>query len=461
MVNTLSQRFEKYIDDHSLLAPDDRVLVAVSGGVDSMVLLNLMARAGRHIAVAHCNFGLRGRESDEDEALVAEQASKLGIVHYNRRFDTHAEMERTGDSVQVAARRLRYGWFEELCREHGYTAVAVAHHADDSIETFFINLFRGTGLKGLTGISIVNGRVIRPLLFATRREILEYATAGHIPFREDSSNSSTKYLRNKIRLGLIPRLKEIGSRFSATMGQNVQRLTAAQLFINHGIALLRERVEERRDGLVVLHPDRIDPGFPIGFVIYELLNDGYGFKGDVVDALVESLRAGNTGKRFYSRDHVAYIDRGTIVVSPIADDDPCAVSVPRGVGKVYAGNSIFYLEVIDIDSLSSLEVADNVALLDADLLRFPLHIRRWQPGDTFVPLGMKGHKKVSDLLVDLKVPMAEKLRQFVVVSKGASPGSADGSDLDEIAWVAGRRLDDRFRITRGTENVLKITKEIL
>ncbi len=448
-MESLFPRFERYIADHTLLRAGDRVLIAVSGGVDSMVLLSLMAQTGRDIAVAHCNFGLRGKESDEDEMMVRETVNKLGIPFYNRRFDTLGEMERTGDSVQTAARRLRYTWFKELCHEYGYTVVAIAHHADDSIETFFINLFRGTGLKGLTGISIVNGRVIRPLLFATRRDILDYAAANHINFREDSSNRSTKYLRNKIRLGLIPRLLEINPRFGATMGQNVQRLTAAQLFINHGIALLREQVEEHRNGLVYIHPERIDAGYPVGFVIYELLNDGYGFKGDVVDALVESLRSGASGKRFYARDHVAYIDRGVIIVAPIGDDDPCAVSVDRGSRKAYAGNSLFVFDHLDIDSVASLETPADIALLDADKLTFPLEIRRWREGDRFVPFGMDGGKKVSDLLVDLKVPLAEKNRQFVVVSGG------------EIVWVAGRRIDNRFRIGPATENVLRITKEII
>ncbi len=450
MENTLSSRFENYIDQHTLFTTDDRIVVAVSGGVDSMVLLSLMSRAGYKIGVAHCNFALRDSESDQDEELVRQTAEDLGIPFHNRRFDTHAEMERTGESVQVAARRLRYTWFEELCREHGYSAVAIAHHADDSIETFFINLFRGTGLKGLTGISIVNGRVVRPLLFATRREILEYAAENKIHYREDSSNRSTKYLRNKIRLGLIPRLIDISPNFSATMGQNVQRLTAAQLFINHGIAQIRQQIEEHRDGLVYIHPERIDSGYPVGFVIYEILNDGYGFKGDVVDALVDTLRSGTTGRRFYARDHVAYVDRGSIIVAPIADDDPCSIAVVKGARKAYAGNSLFGFEIVDIDSLESLEVPDNIALIDADTIEFPLEIRRWREGDSIVPLGMTGRKKVGKMLIDMKVSAAEKRRQFVVCDH-----------TGEIVWVADRRLDNHFRITRQTENVLRITKEII
>ena len=205
----LIDKFQDYVARHELFSRQDKVLLTVSGGVDSMVLMSLCVNSGYNVGVAHCNFGLRGQESDEDEILVQERARKYGIECYNRRFDTKGEMALTGESVQMAARRLRYTWFAELCTTEGYDTIAVAHHADDSIETFFINLLRGTGLRGLTGISTQVGRVVRPLLFATRKEILEYAVAHRITYREDSSNRSTKYLRNKIRLGLLPMLQEI------------------------------------------------------------------------------------------------------------------------------------------------------------------------------------------------------------------------------------------------------------
>ena len=181
----LIETFQRYIDENNLASHDDRILLTDSGGVDSMVMLSLFTRCGYSVGVAHCNFQLRGTESDEDEVLVEEEARKYGVEFYNRRFETTAEMERTGESMEMAARRLRYAWFDALSREHGYTAVAIAHHADDSIETFFINLLRGTGLRGLTGISTQVGKIIRPLLFASRKDILEYAVQNRIPFRED------------------------------------------------------------------------------------------------------------------------------------------------------------------------------------------------------------------------------------------------------------------------------------
>ena len=446
---TLIEAFQHYIDENHLATHDDRILLTVSGGVDSMVMLSLFVRCGYTVGVAHCNFQLRGAESDEDEVLVRDEAARYGVPCYNRRFETAAEMERTGESMEMAARRLRYAWFDELSRQEGYTVVAIAHHADDSIETFFINLLRGTGLRGLTGISTQVGKVIRPLLFASRREILEYAAANHIPYREDSSNRSTKYLRNKIRLGLIPRIREINPKFTSLMCRNLARLTDAQLFINHGIERIREIAVTSENGIDTIHLDRIDPAFPREFVIYELLSSTYGFKGDVTDSLCHALEQGATGRRFYARDHVATIDRGRILVSPIAPDDECLVSVPKGAQRSYCGNSVLYFEYCDIDTIKNFGVPEQIAQVDADRLQFPLTLRRWREGDWFIPFGMTGRKKVSDFLIDAKVSLPEKQRQFVLLSG------------DDIVWLVGRRIDDRYRLTSTTENVLRITKEIV
>jgi len=445
----LSDAFERYVAQNGLFRCGDRILLTVSGGVDSMVMLSLFARSGYRVGVAHCNFCLRGAESDEDEVLVAEQARKYGVECYNRRFDTLGEMERTGESMEMVARRLRYAWFEELCREHGYTAVAVAHHADDSIETFFINLLRGTGLRGLTGISTRIGRIVRPLMFASRKEILEYAVQNRIPFREDSSNRSTKYLRNKIRLGLIPRIREINPKFTSLMQRNLARLTDAQLFIDRAVERIRSEAVVRQGDTETILLERIDPAFPRGFVIYELLNSAYGFKGDVIDALCRALDRGATGRRFYARDRVAWIDRGRIVVEPVSDDDACEVKVEYGAQRSYCGNAALYYEYLDIDDVNEYGVPEQCALLDAGLLRFPLTLRRWREGDAFVPFGMTGRKKVSDFLTDAKVPAAGRRRQFVLLSG------------DEIVWLVGRRIDDRYRLTARSGQVLRITREIV
>lgn len=445
----LLEEFEKYVAQNELFGHDDKILLTVSGGVDSMVMMSLFAASGYRFGVAHCNFQLRGQESDEDEALVAEQARRYGVELFNRRFDTQGEMERTGESMEMAARRLRYTWFRSLCDEHGYNVIAIAHHINDSIETFFINMLRGTGLRGLTGISVQAGRIVRPLMFATRKDILDYATAHRIPYREDSSNRSTKYLRNKVRLGIVPMLREINPQFTTVMRRNISRLTDAQTFIDRSVELIRRDAMTEQGGLYTLHVDRIDASLPLGYVVYEILNSMFGFKGDTVDALCHALQQNNTGRRFYSREWVATIDRGRIVIGRIADEDTCMTQVEQGVLRSYCGSSVLHYEYCDIDMIDSVTTPDNVALVDADKLRFPLTLRRWQQGDWFVPFGMSGRKKVSDFLIVAKVSMAEKSRQFVLLSG------------DDVVWVVGRRADDRFRLTRQTENVLKITREIL
>ena len=414
-----------------------------------MVLLSLMASLGYRFGVAHCNFQLRGAESDEDEVIVAREAARYGVPCYNRRFDTAAEMERTGESMEMTARRLRMRGSRSCGTSTAMRPSPWRTTPTTRSRPFFINLLRGTGLRGLTGISTRMGRVVRPLMFASRREILEYAVAQKIPFREDSSNRSTKYLRNKIRLGLIPRIREINPKFTDLMRRNIERLTDTQLFIEAAVAHMREDVVTQADGIATIHVERIEAAYPRNFAVYELLSSQYGFKGDVCDALCRALSEAATGRRFYAREYVATVDRGRILVERIAPGDACEVTVEQGAQRSYCGNMVLYFEACDIDDIRAYDVPEQVALLDADLLRYPLRLRRWREGDTFIPFGMEGRKKVSDYLIDRKVSLPEKQRQFVLLSG------------DEIVWLVGRRIDDRYRLTDRTENVLRITKEII
>lgn len=442
----LLKAFEKYVERHELFSHEDKILLTVSGGVDSMVMLSIFVRLGYKVVVAHCNFGLRGKESDEDTEMVVRECEKMGIVCHTKNFDTVGEMARTGDSMEMTARRLRYAWFNELCQTEGCAVIAVAHHANDSIETFFINLLRGTGLRGLTGINRQYGRVVRPLLYATRKDILEYAVHNNIPYREDSSNRSTKYLRNKIRLGLLPLLQEINPKFTALMRGNLYRLNDAQLFIDAAIDQIRKVAMHSKNGIDTIEVGAIDAMYPRDFVIYELLNSSYGFKGDVVEELNKALKRGVTDRRFYSRDFVAHLDRGNILVARIEEEDDCEVVVERDDMRSYCGNAVLYYEHTDIDNVNEYHLPSDVALIDESKLQYPLRLRRWREGDTFIPFGMAGRKKVGDYLTDQKVPVVERKRQFVLVSG------------EEIVWVVGRRTDDRFRIGANTENILKITK---
>ena len=440
------KRIEKYLRERGVVTEEDRVLIGVSGGVDSMTLLELFKRTvpAERLAVAHCNFSLRGEESNADQDLVARTCTEYGITLHTTRFDTEKEAEERGESIQMAARRLRYNWFEELCGEYGYTKVAIAHHADDSVETFFINLIRGTGLRGLTGISEQRERIIRPLLFAQRDEILAYATREGIDYREDRTNSSTKYLRNRIRHEIIPRLSTSGHIFAQTMEQNLTRLQEAQQFINLQIERLRSRAVSQDNTIDLSVLDRES----LQFELYELLRP-YGFASETSREIARAIEtyekqssnsskgATLSGKQFIAERWTATIDRERLLLTPshrepfveenISEDDP-------------------RLEWLTVDELpDSLVTFPNIAYLRADSLKFPLRLRQWNEGDWFIPLGMVGQKLVSDFLIDSKVPLTEKSRQGVLLSG------------DTIVWLVGRRIDDRYKVIQTATRIIRIT----
>ena len=447
---SLVERFKEYVVQHRLFTHDDRVLLAVSGGVDSMVLMRLMQDAGFSFGVAHCNFQLRGAESDGDELLVEQEVARLGVEYHVTHFDTEGVMDDTGESMEMAARRLRYAWFDELCVAHGFKVVAVAHHVDDSIETHFINMLRGTGLRGLTGIAVHNNRVVRPLMFATREEILTYACTCGVPFREDSSNRSTKYLRNRVRHEVVPKLKEINGQYINVMSRNLSRLDEAQRFIDASVANIKRKVLTKGDNDYVLSVAEIDVALPRNFVIYEILNSEFGFNGDVVDDICGVLDCGASGRRFYAADWMAVVDRGNIIIAAKANDveqDALELCVGVDVATIELGDHVMSFEYLDIERITTLNQGADVALLDADRLSYPLHIRVWRDGDSFVPLGMRGHKKVSDYLVDSKVSVVAKRGQRVLLS---------GND---IAWLVGRRVDNRYAITQNTKRVLRVSMD--
>lgn len=443
---SLVARFREFITTHRLIGHDDRVLLAVSGGVDSMVLMRLMVDAGYRFAVAHCNFQLRGAESDGDERLVEQEVAKLGVEYYSTRFDTMGVMAETGESMEMAARRLRYEWFEELCDKHGYSVVAVAHHLDDSIETCFINMLRGTGLRGLTGISARNKRVVRPLLFATRDEVFSFAIANNIAFREDSSNSSTKYLRNRIRHEVVPMMREINPQYTSVMRRNITMLDQAQQYIDASIARIKSDVLQASGDGYILDVNAIDASLPRGFVIYEILNSEFGFKGDVVDDICAALDGGVSGRRFYASQMVAVVDRGCVIITPKDRSAArCDTLLIEEEGSYEYGGLMLNCEYLDIAHVATLNQGANVALLDADKITSPLQLRAWRDGDSFVPFGMHGRKKISDFLVDSKVSIVDKQRQVLLLSDG------------DVVWVVGRRIDNRFAITKNTERVLRVS----
>lgn len=396
-----------------------------------MSLLNLLYQfvdSPQLIGVAHCNFSLRGGESDMEQQLVERRCKELGVRCHTIRFETKKECAITGESTQMAARRLRYEWFDSLCEEFGYSRIAIAHHNDDAIETFFINLLRGSGLRGLTGINISRERIIRPLLFASRLSIERYALENSLEYLTDSSNLNTEYLRNRMRHDILPRFHSSSSVFGRTMGANIERLSAAQRFIDAAILKIKEAVV--RDGKINL--EELDNYGEREFLLFEILRE-YGFSGEVVDDIV---RASHTGKQFYSDTHVITLDRGYLLLNLREHQEFEERLIEQNGSEV---------EWMDVSRLMSLECPSNVALLSADALQFPLRLRKWESGDWFIPLGMRNPKKVSDFLIDSKVPLPQKANQGVLMSG------------DAIVWVVGRRIDERYKVTEGALQVVRIT----
>ena len=437
---------KRFADHIATLIPQDgrTMLAAVSGGVDSMVLLKLLHDCGYRVAAAHCNFSLRGEESDGDAALAGSYARSLGVPFHTITFDTEKEAAENGESIQMAARRLRYAWFERLADEKGYAWIAVAHHADDAIETPFVNLTRGTGLRGLCGIAPVQGRIVRPLLPFYRREIAAYAAKEGIPFREDSSNLTDKYLRNKIRHAVIPALEEMAPGFREIMTENIGRLKEASDFIDAVTDQISEQAMHRRHGESEISLSILSgTGLPPGFLLYELLRP-YGFNRTTTDAIGEAYAAGACGKAFRTLSHEALLDRGTLRLRPAAAKTcPEEVSIGDFSQPIRWGDLLFTGEEIPVPP--NLRTPPDTILIDRGKIAFPLTLRAWKEGDRFRPLGMQGEQKVSDLLTDRKLSRFGKARQPILLS-------ADG----RIVWVAGIRADDRFKIDENTQNCIRI-----
>jgi tRNA(Ile)-lysidine synthase len=434
-----------YNRDKKLFATGDRILLAISGGIDSMVMLHLLNQLNILTGVAHCNFQLRGSESDEDALFVQTSAEMLGLPFYLAKFETEAYAEENHISIQMAARELRYTWFENIRKSNDYTYIATAHNADDSAETFFINLSRGCGLDGLTGIRQKSGSIIRPLLFANRNEITEYARRKGISFREDSSNATDKYLRNFIRHNVLPVLDEAHSNFRKGIQTTLQNLVNNQLVYDYFIEKTREDLIESVNETVCIDIYKLQQLPQTSVFLWELLNP-YNFNRDTCFEIASSLEA-QPGKVFLSPTHRLIKDRTQLILTRLPKQE----------------NPVFYLEPDNIPEGTPFDieftVSDwhehalinkdrNTAMFDLKLLEWPLVLRKWRAGDYFAPLGMENLKKVSDFLIDQKVSLYEKENTWVLES---------GS---RICWIVGKRIDHRFRVTDATKKVLTINSTL-
>jgi len=436
----LSQTKE-YIENQNLFPPSSRLLVAVSGGVDSMVCLNILHRLDYTCGVAHCNFHLRGLESDEDEIFVKSVSKQLKIPFYSQSFNTHEYADENGISIQMAARDLRYKWFESIRVAEQYDFLILAHHGDDSVETVLINMLRGTGLKGLTGIQPKSGSICRPLLSSNRKDILSYAKNSDITFREDSSNKKTNYTRNRIRHIIIPEFESINPSFSQTVLSNIEHLRQDEEVLDQKYTELIDDIVKYDDDDVILSIKSLSEIQHIHWFLYRFLSD-YGFNSENVSSLIAAL-SDSPGKQFFSDEYSLIKDREFIYLTPRKANIENEVILSD---KVRSTSNPISLEFSKITiSKHSLSSNPNIASLDYHKISFPLKLRRWVYGDHFHPLGMSMSKKLSDFFIDEKIPRHKKDKMWILCSG------------DDIIWIVGLRIDNRFKITKETSTVFQIS----
>ncbi len=435
------KKFQKFITDNRLAKKETRVLMAVSGGIDSMVMAHLFLESGFNTGISHCNFSLRGDESDKDEELVLDFASERNIPFFSMRFDTIKYGKSKGLSVQMAARELRYVWFEQVLIENGYDVIAVAHNLNDNIETLLINLIRGTGISGLKGMSPLNKNIIRPMLFATREDIITYCSRNKILFREDKSNADTKYTRNKIRHKVIPVLKEINPSIESTLTETADRFSSIDEIVSEYIQSIRERISIDKGNLTLFNITLLKSYLNNKTILYELFKP-FEINNTQLNDLLKVIN-GRTGGWINTSSHRIIRNRKELIISAHTVE----------VATFYTINDISgFSEVKDMISAKSFKRTNNfvipsdssVAVLDAEKISFPLIIRNWKEGDHFYPLGMERKKKLSDYFTDNKYSRIDKEKIMILESEG------------KIAWLIGDRIDNRFKITSSTKNILLI-----
>lgn len=438
-------RFKQNITAKKLFSPSDRLLVAVSGGVDSIVLCELCHRSNLNFEMAHANFQLRGQESEADESFVKKVAGVYRVPFHVKRFDTAVYAEKNTCSVQVAARELRYQWFSELLRS-GFKYLLTAHHADDNVETALMNFFRGTGISGLRGMADKNDRVVRPLLHFSKTEILQFAKENDLKWREDSSNASDKYSRNYFRNTIIPMVYKIYPEAEQNLLQNIDRFGEIEVLYRHAIAQHKKKLLEVRGNEVHVPILKLKKTQPVNTILYEIINE-YNFTASQLNDIAHLTDAGQ-GKFVQSATHRIFVNRGWLIISPLDTQMAENILIEEGVGEVKYSSKLLELKNANTDNKHFADSRD-VAELDRRIVEYPLCLRRWRAGDYFYPLGMKKKKKISRFLIDQKLSSSEKEKVWVLESG------------KRICWVVGMRIDERFKILPSTKEVVKIKSSIV
>ncbi len=441
----MTEAFNSYINKQLLFNKKNKLLVAVSGGKDSMALCSLLQETEYSFSVAHCNFNLRGKEADADEKFMIDYCKKNKIVCFHTKFNTNTYANKKGISIQMAARELRYTWFNELIAEHDFDYLLTAHHANDNIETFFINLLRGSGTNGLKAILPKQGKVIRPLLFATRAEIDTYIKKNKIAFREDSSNREDKYLRNYLRLHIIPAFKKLNPSFEQTLTNEIEVLQQTNLILIKEVKKQRKKLLVKDGDALKISIDKLNKTTASKLILFELIND-FGFNSSQANDVYNSLQA-QSGKTFISHTHTLIKDRSFLIIKQKEADYVSSDFIIKERDKEIKHPVKLKITFLkgNIKSIPSKDFTSNKAFIDADKITFPLTLNKWQQGDRFIPLGMKGFKKLSDFFTAEKASLFDKQNQWILRSKS------------DIVWLVGKRIDDRFKVTTSTKNICIIS----
>lgn len=428
----MKNKVQQFISEKSLFIREEKLILGISGGADSVCLMHVFLELGYSFELAHCNFNLRGEESDADEYFVKDLAKEHQLKVHIKQFDTLVYAAENKISTQMAARDLRYAWFEKLRIKSNAKYLAIAHHANDDVETFFINLVRGSGLKGFLGIKEKNNAIVRPLLSVSRLEIEQYLKDRGLVFREDSSNASVKYLRNKIRHELIPLLAQMNPSIQQTVKDEMRILDGVAQIYASKVEEVRKDLTQEKNGIVQLEISALLALNPLHSYLYELLS-AYGFYA--VEAISKALQ-GQSGKQFFSSTHQLVVDRENIFISLLNKENEVFEITEKTISLVYP------LEInFKVMADKTIIYDNNIAQLDVEKLKFPLTLRKWKEGDKFMPLGMKKFKKLSDFFIDSKFSIIDKQEQWLLCS---------GVD---IVWVLGCRIDERYKLESNTKKV--------
>ncbi len=435
------QKIKAYLEENNLAPAGSKIIVAVSGGLDSVVLADIMPKLGFEIAIAHCHFGLRGEEANADELFVKKLAKQYNVPFYSEHFSTKVFAEEHGLSIQMAARQLRYAWFEKLRQDLNFDFIATAHHQNDTLETILLNLTRGTGLAGLHGVPPKNGRIIRPLLCLAKDDLYDHLVTEKLIWREDASNETTKYQRNLLRHEVVPVLKKLNPNLEETIFQTSERIRGAEAIFERYVSEVKNRAVKETNEAIFINVPELETSLALATVLHELLKP-YHFAFEKSKQIAANLH-NTSGTQFDSPTHNLVIDRDQLVITPKDLRNFASYEISETATELKADNFRLKIKRVPAEGYK-IPKGKNVAALDAGLLQFPLKLRPWQEGDWFVPLGMNGKKKISDLLIDQKVPLNLKSKILVLNS------------AQSIAWVVGLRPDNRFKVSEKTEEVLEV-----